>query len=86
MNKPDILRLRARAERELFVLFGLPLSEITEARIMYMVGLYMTDVDTLSLAFSMMNKDYESLYPSEPGNDIEETEEEKSKRRWEKYK
>jgi hypothetical protein len=87
MKKESILDLRKRAEAELFVLFGVPREEITESAIMYLVGCYQTGVDTVELAASMIAKDYEEIYPSQPGNDVEEeTEEEKAKRRWEKMK
>lgn len=78
----DILELRKRAEQELIALFGVKPSEITESKIMFMVGLYQTDVDTMELAVSMMQKEWEDVHPSEPGNDVEETEEYRARKRW----
>jgi hypothetical protein len=78
-----ILELRKRAESELRVLFGQ--ENPTETQIMYLVGLYMADVDTVSIAINMMNKEWEELYPTSPGMDEpEESEEQKAKARWEK--
>ena len=81
--KIDILALRKRAESELRVLFNKP---ITEENIMYLVGLYMTGVDTVSIAINMMNLDeWGKMHPSYPeADEPEDSEELKAQKIWEK--
>jgi hypothetical protein len=81
----DILEMRDRAKKELFVLFGKKPEEITESMIMYMVGLYTTDVDTVGLAIEMMNKELFEC-PITGEDKTEYSEEEKAQRRWEQTK
>ena len=84
-NKETILELRKRAEQELFLLFGVPKAEITESKIMFMVGLYQTNVDVMELAISMMQEDWEKVHPSMPGNDVEEdSEETRCQKKWDR--
>lgn len=82
--KESILELRKKAEDELIALFGVKPKDITEEKIMYMIGLYNMDIDTMELAVSMMQKEWGAIYPTTPNEDIDETEEEKAKRRWQK--
>jgi hypothetical protein len=81
--KTDILALRKRADAELRLLFGI--KDPSESQIMYMVGLYMVNADTVGMAISSLEKDWEMIHPSYPDADEpEESEEIKAQKRWEK--
>ena len=84
-KRADILELRDRAKRDLKILFGIKPEEITESAIMYLVGLYMTDVDVVALAIEGMDK---SIFecPITGEDKTEYNEEEKAQRRWEREK
>lgn len=87
MAKETVEQLRERAKTDLRVLFGVNGNEISEALIMFMVGLYNTGVDVVQLALNMSNTaEWERIHPSSSQGDgefLEESEESKAQRRWE---
>jgi hypothetical protein len=82
----DILELRERAIRDLTNLFGEKPEDITESAIMYLVGCYQTDVDIVGLAIGMMDRKGYFECPLTGEDTTEFSEEELSKRRWERAK
>ena len=62
------IEMRKKAIRELFALFNKP---PTEENIAYMMGLYTAGVDTVGLAIGLIGPEYEQMFPSEPGNDVQ---------------